>query len=176
MGNSHPLISPYSVYKSFDDKWIVIGVATDDQFVKFRNVLGLKDPTGKYTSNSDRLDHREELDDAINAHLKKSGLPLDDLTVVLTKEGIPFSTINSIESLFANPTIKEIEDHIISNHPSANYDRNLKFVKNPISFSKMETAQPKDSPLLGQHTDSVLSSICGYSPDYISELREKEVI
>ena len=29
MGNQHPMISPYTVYKTFDDQWIVIGVATD---------------------------------------------------------------------------------------------------------------------------------------------------
>ena len=29
MGNSHPNIAPYSVYKTKDDQYIVIGVATD---------------------------------------------------------------------------------------------------------------------------------------------------
>jgi crotonobetainyl-CoA:carnitine CoA-transferase CaiB-like acyl-CoA transferase len=41
MGNSHPLISPYSVYKTFDDKWIVIGVATDKQFSIFKDIIGI---------------------------------------------------------------------------------------------------------------------------------------
>jgi len=30
MGNVHPNISPYSVYKTKCDQWIVIGVATDE--------------------------------------------------------------------------------------------------------------------------------------------------
>lgn len=29
MGNAHPLIAPYSVYKTKDNEYIVIGVATD---------------------------------------------------------------------------------------------------------------------------------------------------
>ena len=29
MGNSHPNIAPYSVYKTKDNDYIVIGVATD---------------------------------------------------------------------------------------------------------------------------------------------------
>ena len=29
MGNSHPLISPYSAYQSADGHWLVLGIATD---------------------------------------------------------------------------------------------------------------------------------------------------
>ena len=55
-GNEHPLISPYTVYKTKDD-YIVVGVATDLQFVKFCKVLGMdqlsNDP--KFQTNAARL-------------------------------------------------------------------------------------------------------------------------
>ena len=40
MGNSHPNIAPYSVYKTKDGQYIVIGVATDAQFKKFCEIIG----------------------------------------------------------------------------------------------------------------------------------------
>lgn len=42
MGNSHPNIAPYSVYKTKDGEYIVIGVATDGQFEKLSEILGIE--------------------------------------------------------------------------------------------------------------------------------------
>ena len=41
-GNSHPLISPYTVFKTADKEYLVIGVATDNQFATFTKVLGVE--------------------------------------------------------------------------------------------------------------------------------------
>ena len=41
MGNSHPNIAPYSVFKTRDSEYIVIGVATDGQFQKLCEILGM---------------------------------------------------------------------------------------------------------------------------------------
>ena len=40
-GNSHPLISPYTVFKTVDGEYLVVGVATDAQFATFCQVLGV---------------------------------------------------------------------------------------------------------------------------------------
>ena len=51
-GNAHLLISPYSVYKTSDDEWIVIGVATDKQFEVLKEIIGLDDPQREFDTNS----------------------------------------------------------------------------------------------------------------------------
>jgi len=50
---------------------------------------------------------------------------------------------------------------------SDNYEKELRFVKNPVSYEKMSTNDPEDSPLLGQHTEQVLKEVCKYTPEYI---------
>lgn len=68
-GNRHSLIAPYSVYKTGDNQWIVLGVATDKQFETLKQVIGLQDPENKFSSNASRLKNRESLDSEINRTL-----------------------------------------------------------------------------------------------------------
>jgi len=70
MGNSHQLIAPYSVYKTADDQWVVIGVATNSQFDHFCEVIGISNSEGKFDTNALRLENRKELDDLINLTFK----------------------------------------------------------------------------------------------------------
>ena len=62
-GNSHPLISPYTVFETQDKEFMVVGVATDPQFATFCNVLGLdhriNDP--KFVTNKARCEHNSLL-------------------------------------------------------------------------------------------------------------------
>ena len=55
-GNSHPLISPYTVFKTSDDQWMVVGVATDLQFRKFCSILDLSDlpDDSRFVTNKER--------------------------------------------------------------------------------------------------------------------------
>lgn len=39
----------------------------------------------------------------------------------------------------------------------------LEFPKNPIHYSKSASADPFEPPLLGEHTDSILKNLLGYS-------------
>ena len=176
MGNAHPLIAPYSVYKTSDDKWIVIGVATDAQFSKFCKVVGIEDESGLFNSNKDRLNNREQLDSLINSTFKSKGWTLSKLDTEFTKEGIPFSISHSIQSLFQEPDIQEIENDLVKTVESQNYKRDLKFIKTPITFSDMPTNDPADSPLLGQHTGEILQEVCNYDQDYIEWLKDKQIV
>ena len=51
MGNRHQTIAPYSVFKTADNEWIVIGVATDKQFQTLKSVIGIPDSLGIFDTN-----------------------------------------------------------------------------------------------------------------------------
>lgn len=70
MGNSHPNIAPYSVYRTKDDEYIVIGVATDSQFEKLCYILGMNHHSmDEFKLNKGRCLHRERLNADIQAKL-----------------------------------------------------------------------------------------------------------
>ena len=54
MGNSHPNIAPYSVYRTKDNEYIVIGVATDGQFEKLCEILGMDYGREQFKTNKGR--------------------------------------------------------------------------------------------------------------------------
>lgn len=70
-GNTHPLISPYTVFQTLDQEYLVIGVATDAQFATFTRVLGLEglanDP--KFATNKVRCANNAALHAILSARI-----------------------------------------------------------------------------------------------------------
>jgi crotonobetainyl-CoA:carnitine CoA-transferase CaiB-like acyl-CoA transferase len=52
----------------------------------------------------------------------------------------------------------------------------LKLVSSPIKMSQTPVRQDLPPPLLGQHTEEVLSEVLGWSPAQQASLRSKGVI
>jgi crotonobetainyl-CoA:carnitine CoA-transferase CaiB-like acyl-CoA transferase len=49
-------------------------------------------------------------------------------------------------------------------------------VANPIKYSRTPISYNAPPPLLGQHTDEVLSTVLGKNPGEISALRAKRIV
>jgi 2-methylfumaryl-CoA isomerase len=45
-----------------------------------------------------------------------------------------------------------------------------------IQFSGLESEPPKPAPLLGQHTDEILTEVLGMSSGQISKLHDENII
>lgn len=94
MGNSHPNIAPYSVYRTMDNEYIVIGVATDGQFEKFCEILGMDHSREHFKTNKGRCGQRDTLNAEIQAKISERWT-LQELISQMTSKGIPFSEIKS---------------------------------------------------------------------------------
>jgi crotonobetainyl-CoA:carnitine CoA-transferase CaiB-like acyl-CoA transferase len=49
-------------------------------------------------------------------------------------------------------------------------------VSPPLKFSDTPTTISLSPPLLGEHTDEILTEVLGYGKDRIEELRNREII
>jgi succinate--hydroxymethylglutarate CoA-transferase len=147
----------------------MIGAGNDGQFAKLCNRMGLEHllEDDKYKRNSDRVKHRKELIGILEDRLQQenSTFWLDKLTGA----GFPFAPINNIEQTFEHPQlvarglVHEIE------HERAG---KIKVVGPPVKFSEAETSIRLPPPLLGAHTDEILSEVLGYSKEQVSELKK----
>ena len=52
----------------------------------------------------------------------------------------------------------------------------VKMPGSPMKFSVCEELKPKSPPLLGEHTDQVLSDLCQFSAEHIDSLSRRGVI
>jgi crotonobetainyl-CoA:carnitine CoA-transferase CaiB-like acyl-CoA transferase len=54
-------------------------------------------------------------------------------------------------------------------------DSGLKTVAFPFTLAKTPVPQTHGAPNFGQHTDEILQHVCGYTPEEVLALKEKNV-
>jgi crotonobetainyl-CoA:carnitine CoA-transferase CaiB-like acyl-CoA transferase len=152
---------------------IILAVGNDGQFAKFCTVAGVpelaKDP--RYALNQDRVRHRAELVPQLEGILK-TRTKADWLGALETAK-VPCGAINNLAEVFADPHVQSRGMVSTWQHP---IKPDLKLVASPLKLSKTPARQDLPPPLLGQHTQNVLSDVLGYSDAQQQALRDKGVI
>jgi crotonobetainyl-CoA:carnitine CoA-transferase CaiB-like acyl-CoA transferase len=152
MGNRHPTVVPYTVFKVADGE-IIIAIGNDGQFRAFCRAMGVAglgdDP--RFVTAAQRLRNR----DAIEAEVQRlvadcQGLPLIDRLVAA---GVPCGPVNSIADVFADPfvtarqTVHQFERHDGARIPSVAY---------PGKLSATPATMRTPPPRVGENAESVL--------------------
>ena len=172
MGNAHPNIVPYQAFQTRDG-YLILAVGNDAQFKRFCDLAGRPDLASDdlYLKNSDRVKNRQSLiPQLIDIMLSQdSDWWLDQLNA----HGIPCGPINSIDAVFANPQVRHRGMQFELEHPVAG---KVASVGNPIKFSETPVSYDKAPPMLGQHTDAVLSELLELDAKQIKQLRAESII
>jgi formyl-CoA transferase len=170
-GSSHESLCPYQAFETADGP-IMIGVANDNLWRKFCAVIGLNalvdEP--KFKTNADRVAHRKETLGHVQAALTQNSVA--HWNEVLTGVGVPCAPINSIAQLLDHPHTDASGIIVEYEHQTAG---RLKGVGHPVLINGAERQAGLPPPVLGQHTDDILSEI-GVSLEAINELRRTRVI
>jgi crotonobetainyl-CoA:carnitine CoA-transferase CaiB-like acyl-CoA transferase len=170
-GNAHQNIVPYQVFEVADGH-LILAVGNDGQYRKFCEVAGCpelaEDP--RFASNSDRVRHRAALVPLL-AERMRSRSRADWLTA-LEAAKVPCGPINSLDEVFADPQVLARRMTVAVEHP---FSDELRLVASPMKLSATPVSLRRAPPLLGQHTDEVLSA-AGLTSDEILRLRERGIV
>ena len=166
-GNAHPNISPYEVFETADG-YMILAVGNDRQFEAFCDVAGCMElaENPKYQTNTTRVENREQLVPFVQEVLKEK--PTDFWISSLEKVKVPCGPINDLSQVFADPHIQQrgiLKEYA---HPGG---ARQKLVSTPIKYGQAKSGAELSPPMLGQHTDEVLSEILGTERDDIEKLR-----
>lgn len=171
-GNVHPVIAPYGVFRARDGD-MNIGAATQDMWLKLCDVIGqpqLKSDN-RFTSNADRMMHRECLRDIIEAELLKK--TRSEWTALLVDARIPAGPINTIADALEDEQV--IHQRLVETVEHATLG-DLRQISNPLRMSDSEAGWIRMAPpVLGQHTCEVLYEF-GFSPDQVSAWLQENVV
>lgn len=171
LGNVHPNIVPYQVFKA-QDKYMILAVGTEKLWVNFCDALGLEhlktDP--RFATNPDRIANRGRLVSTLDEIFATK--PADYWFEKLKATGIPAGPINTIAETLAHPQHRARNFIVELQHPLAGP---VKSIGNPVRLSDTPASYRLAPPTLGQHTAEVLTEL-GYDTDGIADLREQGIV
>jgi crotonobetainyl-CoA:carnitine CoA-transferase CaiB-like acyl-CoA transferase len=154
-GNRHPNIQPQNVYPVADGH-IVLAVGNDGQFRKFAEVIGVPDLADDplFSTNAARVENLEELETQLKQALLAKGV--EEWTTLFAAAGVPSGPINTVDRVFEEAQVKHREMLRDIPHPLSG---TLKQVVSPLNFKNAPLRFDSPPPLLGQHTQEVLSAL-----------------
>jgi formyl-CoA transferase len=173
-GNRHSgmATAPYNVYPA-EDGYIAIMCVADRQWQAFVKLIGreelLDDP--RFQTNVDRAAHSDLVDEIVSAWTAKHKKL--EMAEKMLQVHVPCAPVSSIAEVADDPhllyrkMIREVE------HPKLG---KIRVPGSPIRLSDSPLDQVFAAPLLGQHTDEVLTEMLGLREEQLSALREKQAI
>lgn len=170
-GNRHPSISPFAVFAA-KDGYLVVAAGNDQLWKKWCYTVGreelAEDP--RFMTNNDRTENWDQLEKIASAIIAER--KVDDWLRLFEEAGIPSGPINDVEQVMQHPQIIAREMLIHQDHPVAG-----RFLMPgiPVKLSKTPGTIDLPAPLLGQHSESILSKL-GFSNDEITRLKKENVI
>jgi len=172
LGNAHPNIVPYQDFPTADGDFILT-VGNDGQFRKFAEVAGqpqwADDP--RFATNKLRVANRGELIPLIRqATVFKTTA---EWVSQLETAGVPCGPINDLAQMFQDPQVVARGLAVTIPHPLAGI---VPQVASPIRLSETPVEYRRAPPLLGEHTEAVLSEVLGLDADAVHRLRSAGVL
>jgi crotonobetainyl-CoA:carnitine CoA-transferase CaiB-like acyl-CoA transferase len=167
LGNAHPNITPYGSYKTADGA-VIIACGNDNLFGKFCAAAGCKDLAidPRFATNGKRVENRAALDAILGPII--AARTTREWVKLLEGAGVPNGPINTLEEVFREPQAVARGLRFELPHPVAG---RVSLVRSPMRFSETPVQHAVPPPLLGQHTEEVLSSLLGLTPPEIEKLR-----
>jgi CoA:oxalate CoA-transferase len=171
-GAKHPLAAPFKVFKTKDGHTAAVAFQ-DKHFIALCEIIDRKD-----------LLTDERFDNFIARALNKDDLyaildgvfrdrTTEEWVRVLKEAGIPTAPVNNIEEALNDPQVRHRKMVVEIDHPEIG---KYEALGNPVKSSVMEDGHFEPPPLLGQHTEEVLSSLLGMSAEEVQALRDEGVV
>jgi crotonobetainyl-CoA:carnitine CoA-transferase CaiB-like acyl-CoA transferase len=169
MGNRHPTIVPYETFRAADGEF-VLAVGNDDQWRRFCQVVELA-AEERFATNRQRVVNYAVLKPLLDRTL--GARPRSYWIERLKAAGVPCGSVRDLHEVFTDPQV--IARAMVAElpHPAIGP---LRLVGTPLKFSETPGEIRTAPPLIGQHTDAVLTHDLGCAPSEIETLRAQMVV
>ena len=172
IGNRHPSISPFTTLATSDGA-MNIAVGNDEIWKRMCAVLGMEEYVNdpRFVDNPARVENFHALKDILEERTMKN--TSEHWLAEFEKAHVPSGPINDIAHVVNDPQVlarKMIVDVV---HPVAGV---MKIPGVPIKFSETPSEIEAPAPLLGEHTEKVLTSYLGFSAAEFEELKKDGVV
>jgi CoA:oxalate CoA-transferase len=172
IGNRHPSISPFTTLATSDGA-MNIAVGNDEIWKRMCAVLGMEEYVNdpRFVDNPARVENFHALKEILEERTMKN--TSEHWLAEFEKAHVPSGPINDMAHVVNDPQVlarKMIVDVV---HPVAGV---MKIPGVPIKFSETPSEIEAPAPLLGEHTEKVLTSYLGFSAAEFEELKKDGVV
>src|SRR5882724_9621994 len=167
LGNAHPNIVPYQLFRGSDERYFVVGIGTEALWKRFVQALEIQDDIGRderFQTNTLRIKNREILVPLLQNLFQQA--PAGAWLGKFAEADIPAAPIHTVAEAVndaqtgARGLIVQIE------HPAIG---TAKSIANPIRFSNTPVSYRLPPPMLGEHTYEILQSL-GYTAEEVKSM------
>jgi crotonobetainyl-CoA:carnitine CoA-transferase CaiB-like acyl-CoA transferase len=170
-GNDHPFAAPYGTFKA-KDAYMNIAAGNQAMWERLAKALGLANLISdeRFVTYGDRIKNRPELTRLIEEKLAEK--TTKEWEEILNEVGVANGPILYVDEVFRDPQVLHQKMLLEMDHPAAGKIKSIGF---PIKLSQTPAQVRMPPPLMGQHTEEVLSEL-GYSTQQIETMRKEGVI
>jgi crotonobetainyl-CoA:carnitine CoA-transferase CaiB-like acyl-CoA transferase len=172
IGSGHLSVVPYRAFAT-KDKPLVIAIFVEKFWKVLCDVIGEpemgRDP--RLASAAGRLNNRAEVDERVQKRLYEK--TREEWLELLRKAEVPCAPILSIDEVFEDPQVVHDEMKIEIQHPRCG---TIPTTGTPVKETPAPAGPFAPPPLLGEHTEEVLTKLAGMTKEEIETLRAKKIV
>ncbi|WP_284984510.1 CaiB/BaiF CoA-transferase family protein [Arthrobacter sp. efr-133-TYG-118] len=166
-GSAHPTIAPYQAFATADG-FVMVAVGNDRMWRSLTSALNRADLAAdeRFASNPSRVAYRTTLIPLLEEIMLTR--TTDEWVQALDLAGVPVGPIQTVDQALNDPQVIARGMVAELQHPTVGA---MKMVGCPVRLTRTPASIRTAPPLLGQHTDDILSGL-GFSTNRIASLRE----
>ena len=172
VGSQHPNLVPYGIFPAKDGS-IVVACLTPGFWGRI--CQSIEQPELTADSRYDTLEKRRDAREAVNAIVSEftARHTVEELVSIFTAHEVPHAPILGVLEALSQPQTVERQMVVETQHGTLGA---IPIVNRPIRFTDAPQPVPTAPPVLGEHTDAILSDVLDLSPERIAALREAGVV
>jgi benzylsuccinate CoA-transferase BbsF subunit len=174
IGNRSPQAAPYGSFPCLgDDYWLALAIETDEQWRALRRVMG--DPewsrSDRFEGMAARLGNVGELEEHVGAWTRSQSP--HELVERLQAERVPSAVVYKSIDLFEDPQLMHRNHFRTLDHAEIGA---VGYNGPAHELSETPAVLRWAAPLLGEHTDYVMTEILGYTPAEVQRFAGNHVL
>jgi crotonobetainyl-CoA:carnitine CoA-transferase CaiB-like acyl-CoA transferase len=173
-GNFSAVAAPHGCYRcKGDDRWCVIAVQTQEEWICFCQVAGHREwlTDHRFSELSARIKYRQELDYWIEKWTTK--YTPHQVMVMLQREGIAAAVVQTAEDLYRDPHLRERGFAREVYHPQVGW---VTRAGSSVRLTEQRLTPRGFTHTAGEDNEAVLRNFLGLSSAEISDLVDRKVL
>jgi crotonobetainyl-CoA:carnitine CoA-transferase CaiB-like acyl-CoA transferase len=155
-GNAHPSIVPYQLFRGSDGRYFVVGVGTQEQWLRLVKLLDVEQlgRDSRFVSNPARIQHRDQLIPVLQERFDHQ--PSSSWLAALKAADIPAAAIQTVGEALQDPQTQARGLVVEIEHPTLKIARSI---ANPVRFAERPASYRLPPPILGEHNREILNEL-----------------